>query len=315
MEQKQIVIARLKEWALKRKDVKYVMLTGSAACGYMLEDEYSDIDAVVFSSKPDLYEGDSSWIHELGEPVSVFTDLLSQSKPVKRICFSNRVSLDIFFVNTKVLLVAYLYALVCSSKWLNKLKRKWVFNGKLIGGIAFFTHYIHRGFYGLVDKKQCGYRIAYIEKVFHYNPANDYDLKNVPFVVNKFWQLSFKMAISIYRKELLLAKVQCEDQIKHALLYLIELHTKSKRGAGTDTWHKGKFINLWADSFITNKLTLVYGRYDADDAWRSLSATMDLFSYIVCDLVTRQPDLKFDNPEKHFRTWIEEIRMKSTAAE
>jgi aminoglycoside 6-adenylyltransferase len=45
----------------------------------------------------------------------------------------------------------------------------------------------------------------------------------------------------------------------------------------TDTWHRGRFLERWADPAVVEALRGVYGSYDEADLARALVATMDLF--------------------------------------
>ena len=68
---------------------------------------------------------------------------------------------------------------------------------------------------------------------------------------------------------------------------MLEWHTRACVGGDCDTWDRGRFIEEWADPRARAALSDVFSRYDADDTWRALFASMDLFGWLGRETAVR----------------------------
>jgi aminoglycoside 6-adenylyltransferase len=70
------------------------------------------------------------------------------------------------------------------------------------------------------------------------------------------------------------------------LLQMLEWHACVGKGWDHDTWDRGRFLEEWADPRAVVALREVFARYDADDTWRALFASMDLFRSLAMETAT-----------------------------
>lgn len=303
-------IEKIKQWATKNDDIVYALIAGSHGRSEKQSDEYSDIDIIMVSEKAAHYQNTSDWIAEIGESVLYFEDRVSGGIPTKRVYFPNGVGMDIFFVSKKTVARAYRFARAKENKKIlfrlipPSVKRK------LERYMNLFSYLIYRGYLSLVDKGNYAQKVACLERVFKYKKESNFRLNEAGVIANKFWYKALHVAVKLHRRELFTAKVDASDTIS-LLLTLIEMHTKVKKGKDFETWHRGRYIEEWADPFIAEKLNGVFGSYDMAASWKSLFNTMDLFSEIVASIVNERKDVHFLNPEPYVRKWIEDIYAKA----
>lgn len=310
---KEEIIKNFKIWAENEADIKSVIVIGSSVRKHHQGDKYSDIDLIIFTNDPFKYERSFTWIDEIYKSVSFHNGFeISKGTFVKRIFFENEVAVDITFLSSKSLTAIYFFALV-------KEKAHYFF--KILGReklnaieklVLNFTYFLHRGFYLIVDKNnseqkikkvidQCGYKTEYSREL------NDFET-----VVNRFWQNAYRMAYKIKRNELFTAKLEHETEMKEDLLNIILIYTKHINGNNYETWHRGKFIENWADPAIVEKIKWIYGENNIESSWKSLKSTIDLFTYIS-DLLFDDDKFKtINDPRSYFYKWIIEIEKTNT---
>lgn len=302
---KEDIINNLKIWAENEVDIKSVIIIGSSVRKLQKSDKYSDIDFIIFTNNPFKYEKSFTWIDEIHKSVSFHNGFeMSKGTFVKRIFFENEVAVDITFLNSRSLSAIHTFTrLTEKAKYLlkilgsNKIKviEKQVFS---------FTYYLHRGYHFILDKNGSEQKVKKIISQYGYKTEYSFELKDFEIVINRFWQNAYRMAYKIKRKELFTAKLEIEPEMKHDLLNIIEIYTKHMNGDDFETWHKGKFIEKWADPVIVEKLKAIYGEYNIESTWKSLKSTIDLFIHISELLYNTDKFHTITKPQSYFHQWI-----------
>src|SRR5437773_1768547 len=95
-------------------------------------------------------------------------------------------------------------------------------------------------------------------------------------LVQRFWHGPIWIAKHLRRGELWRVKTLAEAPGHLSLLQMLEWHACARNGWDYDTWDRGRFLEEWADPRAVVALREVFGRYDADDTWRALFASMEL---------------------------------------
>jgi aminoglycoside 6-adenylyltransferase len=139
---------------------------------------------------------------------------------------------------------------------------------------------VRRGMRILVDKDNLCGQLAAI-KVAPAVSASLPDQAEFLNLVNDFWYHTVWTAKKLRRGELWTAKSCADIYLKHLLLRLLEWHARAKRGAQTDTWMRGRFLEEWADPRAVAALPAIFAHYDAEDMWRALEATMELCRWLA----------------------------------
>ena len=106
-------------------------------------------------------------------------------------------------------------------------------------------------------------------------------------VVNDFWYHTVWTAKHLRRGELWWAKSCCDDYLKYRLRRMMEWHARATKGQGYDTWMRGRFLEEWADPRAVQELKGIFAHYDAEDVWRALLATMNVFRWVAVEAAER----------------------------
>jgi aminoglycoside 6-adenylyltransferase len=301
---------KLKAWAERNKQIRAVVLIGSQARVQNPADSWSDIDVILFTTHPQKYQNENAWLGEIGNPLSCYNGLeVADSTFVKRVYFEDGVGMDVTPVQVTAIDWAYRYALLTSK--LSVKMPSTSFTTKIERPIRNFAYYIHRGMSVLVDKGKYRDKLDFIEARFRYVPPGAPTTEKFEQQIDEFWQTALRMAIKLSRKEFFTAKIECESPLKLNLLVMLEWHAKCVHGWQFETWHKGRYIEKWADPKIVQDLRSVYGRYDERDSWNSLLKTMELFERVSHEVATH---LRYDydkRAEHRIREWMEELHRQA----
>ncbi|MEO6524260.1 MAG: aminoglycoside 6-adenylyltransferase [Mucilaginibacter sp.] len=310
---KEDLIEKFKRWAENKVDIKSIIVIGSSVRNQQKGDKYSDIDFIIFTKDPFIYEKSVTWIDEIHKSVSFHNGFeISKGTFVKRIFFENEVAVDITFLSSKLLSAILIFTTLKEkgNYFLSVLSKKKI--KEIENQILSFTYYLHRGYHFIVDKNNTEEKVKKIISQFGYKTEYSFELKDFEVVVNRFWQNAYRMAYKIKRNELFTAKLEIEPEMKQDLLNIISIYTKHVNGSDFETWHKGKFIEKWADPVIVEKLKLIYGEYNVESSWRSLKSTIDLFVHISDLLYKVDKFQTITKPQEYFYNWIAEIEQTTT---
>jgi aminoglycoside 6-adenylyltransferase len=106
-------------------------------------------------------------------------------------------------------------------------------------------------------------------------------------LVNDFWYHALWTAKHLPHGEVWWAKWCCDVHLKWLLRTMMEWHTRAMKRQGHDTWMRGRFLKEWADPGALDELPKTFARYDRDEVWSALSATMDLFRWLSVETTQR----------------------------
>jgi aminoglycoside 6-adenylyltransferase len=98
-----------------------------------------------------------------------------------------------------------------------------------------------------------------------------------------FWYHAVWAAKKLGRGEWWTARYCVDTYMKGKLLAIIECHARAVHGPQYDTWHNGRFIEEWAESWILEKLSACFSRYDREDIKSALLSTMALFRSVAVE--------------------------------
>ena len=114
------------------------------------------------------------------------------------------------------------------------------------------------------------------------HPPTDRECLNV---INDFWYHALWASKKLRRGELMMAKEACDGHMKGLLLQMAAWQAGAMHGWAYETWHRGRFLEEWADPRVLAGLHASYASYAAADIARALRATMRLFSWVARETV------------------------------
>jgi aminoglycoside 6-adenylyltransferase len=273
------LLERLVGWARSRRDVRGLALLGSRARALdHPADEWSDIDVLLLATRPGRYLHTQTWLAALGEPWLTYREGTPVGDRVeRRAVFDGAVEVDFVVVRSlDIRLAALALEVLRRLPWAARL-----LPGRAARQLAAISDIAHRGMRVLLDKDGVATRLerAPTAPLLPGRPTEAEFLE----AVHAFWHWPVWAAKHLRRGELWRVKAVSEPRRNEVLLRMLEWHARVRRGWSCDTWDRGRFLEEWADPRAVGALRALFGRYDRDDLWRSVEASMELFRWLAAE--------------------------------
>jgi aminoglycoside 6-adenylyltransferase len=250
------LIERLVAWAGRDRNVRAVLVIGSRARADRAADEWADLDLILVARDPTPYLASADWLSEIGRPWLTFLERTPEGVAYeRRVLFEGGLDVDLIP-----------RSLASFERMLQE------------GLPQVEAGMLRRGVLVLVDKEGLAPRLAAAE------PAQPVAMRPTELefaeAVSDFVYHTVWTAKKLRRGELWWAKSCCDSYLKGLVLHMVEWHARS-RGAEVRT--HGRFLEEWADPRALAALRGAFAHYDAEDVWRALLATMDLYRWLAVE--------------------------------
>ena len=256
------IIEKYVRWATSDPGTRAAMIIGSRARFDHPADEWSDLDIIVHTSDPQRYLETTDWLENVGNPWLTFIEQTPGGGMERRVMFEG--GLDVDFA-------------IIPAEWGQQV---------MSAGIPpDFADIIRRGVRVIVDKDGLAVQLLQmpLDAPVPCPPTQAEFLE----VVNDFWYHTIWTAKHLRRGELWWAKSCCDDYLKFRLRRMMEWHARATKGQSHDTWMRGRFLEEWVDPRAVEELKGIFAHYDAEDVWRALLATMELFRWVAVEAAER----------------------------
>ena len=250
------ILTSIIRWATREEPIRAVILEGSRA-SQALFDELADFDVSVFTRTHEPYTQDDRWISTIGDVwvyISDKYDWGSETIPTRLVIFKDGIKVDFSFVGVHKL-----------AELAN-------------------TGEPNSGYEVLLDKDGCTDQLP--KPVFRRRPNTPPTEKDFLGLVNEFWFEAYHVAKYLKREELWVVKSR-DWTTKELLLKMIEWHAQAKHQWDYDTEYMGKHMKSWADESVWQALYRIFARFDRDDSWNGLLASVDLFRQLATEVAER----------------------------
>jgi aminoglycoside 6-adenylyltransferase len=268
-------------WALGQSDVRSALIVGSQARTDKPADDLSDLDLAVIVTDPSIYLSDTSWLRWFGEPVLTFVESTADGNfRERRVLFRDGRDVD--------------FSLLPSAVVEQMLERQVP---------AEIADVLRRGSRILLDKDGLAERFAdrtgWSEnpQILPTEPA--WTETSHDFFYHAVWA-----AKKARRGELWIAKSSCDGHLKHLLLRLIEWHAKSR--SDRDTWHKGRFLERWAEPEVMQELPGTFANYTLADVQRALLANLRFYERFGREVASR---LEYPFPDEACSFAVDQVEQ------
>lgn len=249
------MLEKLVEWGKKEDAVRALILLGSCA-GRQPVDAFSDYDISVFCDVDESYTGSESWLTQFGNVlVCVKEKVVCKGKifPSRLVIFESGVKVDFSFLSLDVL--------------------------DQIAKSSFLPDDYNLGYKILLDKDDRAARmlppqfelkaVKPLEQEFHE-------------VIKEFWFEAYHVGIYLKREDLW--SVKFRSWAAHSfLLRMIEWNAEAENDWCFSSPQIGKRMRSWVNEELWNDLHGVFAHFDAEDGWKALFNTMDLFRHITAE--------------------------------
>jgi len=256
-------------WAVKEAAITSAVVIGSRARTDHPADEWADLDVIVVTKDPERLLAHTDWLAEIGKPALTFVeDTSSGGEKERRVLFENGLDVDfsvIPYEKIQMMLMPEVFKQAAGE----------------------LSDVFGRGVRVLLDKEGQVDRLGELVGRYQAPPVRPPQKADFLQVVNDFWYHALWTARHLRRGELWWAKGGCDGRLKSLLFVLLEWHARATQGLGYDTWFRGRFLEEWADPGAVRELGVVFAHYDAEDVWRALLATMDLFRWLAVETAER----------------------------
>ena len=258
------MLDRVVEWVHGRNDVRVAILVGSHAENRET-DEFSDYDVCLFVTDQERYAEDHSWLWAIGIVWLCEKGTDNGEAGVSPVYFR----LTIFDPGTRVDFSIH------SLPMLDQI---------VAAGPQPEPDLYALGYRVLVDKdgKTKGMAPPSRGPLLHEKPSEERYRE----VVEDFWHEAHNVAKYLARGDLWSAKFR-DWQTKRFLLPMLEWHAHTRHGWEHDTAHLGKRMRGWVEPEVWRSLHNAFAHFDAEDSWRGLSATIELFRAVARETAGR----------------------------
>lgn len=248
------IAERFVEWARTEDAIRAAFVIGSRAREDHAADEWADLDILALTSEASGHLRDADWVSAIGDPWITFLEQAPAGHGFeRRVLFAGGADVDfaLFTVSEVEAMVRF---------------------DPRSAATAF-----GRGFRVLLDKDGVAARLLDANPSADVEPSSLPDAAAFDQVVSDFWYHAVWTAKHLRRGELWWAKLGCDGRMKDRLRQVLEWDAAA---AGRDPWFRGRFFEEWADPAILRGLRAAFARYDEDEIWAALAATMDLFGEV-----------------------------------
>lgn len=269
---------RVVAWARAESAIRGAVLDGSRIRTVHPADEWSDLDLIFFVTEREPYAAGPEWLSAIGTPLTPVFERHSSGNVEWLVLFADGLKADFYFT----LAAAPLRQLLSDSP----------------------LHFVlRRGYRVLIDRDDPSFE-GHCEPGAAV-PAPLPTSAEFAATLNELWLYAWRVARSLRRGALWVAKAECDGYLKRRMLRLLEWHALAIHGPEYDTWHDGRFIEDWADPRALAVLPATFGAYSVADLWRALLATLDLCDRLAQEIAARR---EFVYPEETRTRVIELIR-------
>jgi aminoglycoside 6-adenylyltransferase len=269
-------------WAETQPAIYAALAIGSRARIVHPADEWSDLDLLVFTTDAAAYGSNVDWLKQFGEIWISVVNHIGPGDPEWLVVYSDGLKIDIAFASIDPNVAFDLQQIVDASP---------------------YQDVISRGARVLFDR-------SLAPTALHLPPIEPAPLPTpdqFTALIHRTWLDAMRVAKFIKRSDLWRAKRYCDGELKQHLLTMLEWHARLI-DPSRDVWHDGRFIDEWADPRALARLPHTFAAFNADDLWRALFATLDLFRSLSIEIADR---LRFPYPkliDRRITEWLQSIR-------
>jgi aminoglycoside 6-adenylyltransferase len=275
------LIKQVTNWSLDQPDVRAAVVLGSQARSVIPADCLSDLDMLLIVRDASIYLADVSWLSAFGEPCLTFVEPTAVgSFRERRVLFRDGADVDFALVP-----VAAAQQLI---------------DQQIPAEIA---DVFRRGFKILVDKDRLADQLTdrrrWPEKADKLPTESMWEQTGQDLLYHVVWA-----AKKAKRGELWVAKSSCDGYQKNLLLRLIEWHAKIKSDRGT--WHRGRFLERWADPVVLQELPSTFAEYALSDVERALLANLRFYERFGREVANR---FGYAFPDEAYAFTVDQVKQ------
>ena len=249
------MIEKIVEWGKKEDAVRALILLGSRA-GRQPVDRFSDYDFSVFCNADESYTKAESWLTQFGNVwLCVKEKVFCKGKifPSRLVIFEGGIKVDFSFLSLDVL--------------------------DEIAQSSVLSDDYNLGYKILLDKDDRAARILPPQFEVKAVKPSEQEFHEA---IKEFWFEVYHVGVYLKRRDLW--SVKFRSWAAHSfLLRMIEWHAQAENDWRCSTPPIGKRMSSWVSKDLWKDLHGIFAHFDAEDSWKALFNTMELFRRITAE--------------------------------
>lgn len=250
---------QLLSWAAGRDDIRAMVQVGSLAREEAGADAHSDLDLILFTTAPEKYTADPSWLSQIGEVWLPVLNQTSRGHAEWLVLFAGGVKGD------------FLVSAAAGRQTLRDMLLDFPYHNVLRRGLRVLINQTGAAF----DSSQLPQAAG---EALH--PTQE----ELDAAVNRAILSAARAAKFIYRLDLWRGQSEMSGQLRRQLLTMIEWHARTQSGLHLDTWYDGRHMSVWADPQIVSFVPATFASFDAADMKRALEETIRLIHLLAGEI-------------------------------
>lgn len=279
------ILDRVVRWARRRDDIRTAILVGSHAENRETDD-FSDYDVCLFVTDQDAFAANHSWLDDIGEVWLCQKNTGTGEAGVSPVYYRSAIFAPGTRVDFSVYSITMLDQIVTNSPPPE-------------------PNLYTLGYRVLLDKdgRTDGMAKSLLTPLAYEKPTEAAFRE----AIEDFWHEAHNVAKYLARGDLWSAKFR-DWQTKQYLLPMLEWHAHGEHGWEHDTGHLGKRMRNWVDSEAWQSLHHTFAHFDAEDSWRALIATIELYRRVVRETARMLGYEYLEREDKHMGDLIGRMR-------
>jgi aminoglycoside 6-adenylyltransferase len=259
------ILAEMKEnilmWAHEHDDIRMVVAVGSRTRSEHPGSKFSDLDLLIFTDNQEFYLSNQDWIERFGTVLFVEKAMSPGpgQDPELMVVYDNFQGVDFVLIPAGLI------------KHMNPEQD--------------LPDVFLRGFDVWVDKDDVSALLSSVAAEQKQNLLSPKKPSPEEFghVVRSFLFCAYYIGRVLYQNDLWIAKTR-EHDLRGGLLKMTEWHARSKHNWSLDVWHKGKYIETWAEKPILDRLPQIYAGYAKEPSQIALDECVQLFETMASEV-------------------------------
>ena len=259
------ILAEMKEnilkWAHEQDDIRLVIAVGSRTRSEHPGSKFSDLDLLIFTDNQEFYLSNQDWIARFGTVLFIEKAMSPGpgQDPELMVVYDNFQGVDFVLIPAGVI------------KHMNPEQD--------------LPDVFLRGFDVWVDKDDVSALLSSVADEQKYNLLRPKKPSQEEFAreIRSFLFCAYYIGRVLYQNDLWIAKSR-EHDLRGGVLKMMEWHARSKHNWSLDVWHMGKYIEMWAEKPILDRLPQIYAGYAKEPSQLALEECVQLFETMAYEV-------------------------------
>lgn len=269
-------------WCRERADILAALVIGSRGRTSPPADDFSDLDLILFTTDPDIYADDSSWMNVLGDAWIAAKNQIGQGDPEWLVLFDGGSKADFLFVAA------------ARNQSLDEMLRMLPYQDVLARGARILYE---------SDSASVTSPIAPVPAAKPFPPSNE----RLTQEVNKALFAVERLVKFALRGDRWRSQYEAGVELRGHLLTLVEWHARTEFGPSLDTWYGGRYMDAWADKRVLEAIRPVEFDPAPSNLEKAISMQLELIEWLAKEIAAHLDYPMIDDGQQEAIAWIKKM--------